>query len=209
MRKVHFAYDDFVPKRSKPSLKKIVWADCSCVCIYEGLSVFELALGFRLNQLKIISPQPIPKYLFFHQQPQERAEHLLQQKFPPVFFCLCSKSLSLCVIFCLCVSISILTRHLWPVCCQAESDTMSSEISFTLPSVSIFLPLFFFPKLSSFLILLLLLQRYYLCCCHASPHNTLFSCSVMLSVICRVSLSPPSASIFNLSLSPTLHPWLC
>lgn len=81
-------------------------------------------------------------------------------------FSLCVASLCVCLFLFLCISNLVL--HLWPVCCQPESDSMSSEISFTLPSALFFLPKSFpFSSWSS--------CRSFIAtcvCCHASPRNT-------------------------------------
>jgi len=89
--------------------------------------------------MKAIIPQPNSKHLSLHRQVHQKHQSTWYNK---VSFCL-SLFLS-AVVLCLWasqfLSVSGLTLHLWPAACQAESNTMSSEITFTPLSISVFLP---------------------------------------------------------------------
>ena len=128
---------------------------------------------------------------------------------------------SICVSVCVCVRDSVVmcvptfqVSHLtsWPAACQGESDTTSSGISFTCLTLSIFLPLSLYPgligwsspavppRLSSLPVFVVTLF-------HSPPPFPSLSCCLWF---CCVFPSPfPSVSIFNLSLAPTSHLWLC
>lgn len=81
-------------------------------------------------------------------------------------------------------------------------------MSFCLLNSPVFAAVFLNPMYHSVVPLYLHLFTAACIGCHTFPHASLFSIFVMLFLICGVSLSPPSVSIFNLCDLPTLHLWL-
>lgn len=183
-----------------------------CICVLK-----QFALGFRLSQLKEISLQLISKHLSFHQQPYQTPEHLLLRVPPPphavtTYLCVC---VGVYVYTCACLFKSLSS----PLTRQAvrEKVTPSPQKSISL----VHTPLSFCHSLALSISLLLDLTEYHsplaalvfhCCLCllsHFSTHLPLFNlCHAVFDLLC-VSHSPPSVSIFNLSLSPTSHLWLC
>lgn len=186
-----------------------------CICVAELF-----VLGYRLSQLKVISLQLISKHLSFHQKPHKKPEHLLQQTFLFLLLPLLAFTTYLCVwerVFMCVPIISRLTLHLDLQAVKEKVTLYPQQSVFPIHSLSILLSLSCSLAFSLSLNFIgyhchpiaLVFHRYLCLLSLFFTHHPLFHlCHAVFDLLC-VSCSIPSVSIFNLSLSPTSHPWLC